>query len=105
MNNIYNFEEGKEFHNSGCQIGINDLGITQCRECRALFSWNRDKKVIKRLLAQQYGEDFAEKEYQKLVEIRRLIRRYKFSELVSIVCTYSKENGKIRTTRRFYDKR
>ncbi len=82
-----------------CYPGVDDLGNIRCRNCGA-FLTKKKKLLMKHLLEHFYFLDIAEKEYKKLIRIKRKNRSlkrpvYSF-EMTSI--TEVDENGKIITT-------
>jgi hypothetical protein len=90
-----------------CWIGVNDLGLYQCRDCLCLFLGRlaiTGKKGVIECLKEQYL-DLWEEEYKKLKETRSFVRRGKLDQLQQIYCTYRRENGTIKTDRYFYEKK
>lgn len=90
---------------NSCSIGIDEVGIPQCTDCRAFFSWRRDKNLITKYLMEQYEGDGWQEEYKKLGEIRSLVRHKRFDQLDLIHCTYRNKDGTIHTARYFYEKK
>ncbi|MBU3668775.1 MAG: hypothetical protein FGM57_02285 [Candidatus Taylorbacteria bacterium] len=115
MKHIYKIEDIEHYHDDWdrshksscdwCWIGINDLGIPQCRDCLALFNWKRDKILIMKYLSEQFGEEFSKDEWLVLKKVQELLHTRMFSQLICVLYTYTDNNGKIKTDRQFYDKK
>lgn len=92
-----------------CYIRINDMGTPQCTECLALYNLRSDRKYIIQTLKELYcddGNDIGWQEpYYGLVQVKDLVRRKKWDSLSLAYCTYTDSNGKIKTDRKFYEKR
>lgn len=87
-----------------CNIKINDLGLYQCFDCRAIFSLKNkhDRQYI--ILCLKYRHDNMWPEYFKqLKEIRRLVVGNNFQLLRTCKHSYEKNNEKT-IERMFYEK-
>ena len=101
-----------EYYESSPQLGcrpcflmVNDMALFQCTECRTIFSLKRHKRTISLFLRDRYGDEFWEKEYEKLKKIKSLVNRKRFDQLNKISYTGNNKSGIIKSIRYFYEQK
>jgi hypothetical protein len=96
---IKNCEGRKHTHNPK----VNQGGAIECTECRRLFSDEADRRDIKRIFREQYGE-FANDKFRELMIVKKLVMKEETQNLQPML--YGYEDDKMRSTSRiFYEQK
>lgn len=86
-----------------CNPKINESGLIECTECRNYFYTTLDKKKVRQIFNEQYGE-FGKEKFRELMNIKKLVMKGKTQNLQPML--YGYEDDRMNSTSRlFYEQK